>query len=170
MRYLDLATYLPDDILTKLDRASMAVGLEARVPLLDHRVVEFAWRLQPNLLIRNASTKWVLRQILYKHVPREIVERPKMGFGVPLAAWLRGPLRDWAESLLDERRLKAGAILNPRAIRALWHEHLTGRRNAAHLLWNVLMLEAWREQWARLSTHSATGGPINNRLVTSTFA
>jgi len=170
MRYLDLATYLPDDILTKVDRASMAVGLEARVPLLDHRVVEFAWRLQPNVLIRNASTKWILRQILYKHVPRDIVERPKMGFGVPLAAWLRGPLRDWAESLLDEKRLKDGAILNPRAIRALWQEHLMGRRNGAHLLWNVLMLEAWREHVAHLSTQSAAGGRINERLVTSTFA
>jgi asparagine synthase (glutamine-hydrolysing) len=170
MRFFDLATYLPDDILTKVDRASMAVGLEARVPLLDHRVVEFAWRLRPNVLIRNASTKWILRQILYKHVPREIVERPKMGFGVPLAAWLRGPLRDWAESLLDERRLTTGAFLNPRAIRALWHEHLTGRRNSAYLLWNVLMLEAWREQWAHFSTQSATRGRINNRAVTSTFA
>jgi asparagine synthase (glutamine-hydrolysing) len=167
MRYLDLATYLPDDILTKVDRASMAVGLEARVPLLDHRVVELAWRLQPNLLIRNASTKWILRQILYKHVPREIVERPKMGFGVPLATWLRGPLRDWAESLLDERRLKAGAILNPRAIRALWQEHLKGRRNAAYLLWNVLMLEAWREQWGRSSTQGPSSTPLSVRLKTS---
>jgi asparagine synthase (glutamine-hydrolysing) len=148
MRFLDLVTYLPDDILTKVDRASMAVGLEARVPLLDHRVVEFAWRLRPDLLIRNGSTKWILRQILYKHVPREIIERPKMGFGVPLAAWLRGPLRDWAENLLDEKRLASGAVLDPHAVRALWHGHLTGHRNVAYCLWNVLMLEAWRERWA----------------------
>ena len=141
------------------------------MPLLDHRVAEFAWRLQPNVLIRQRfQQNGYCGKILYKHVPREIVERPKMGFGVPLAAWLRGPLRDWAESLLDESRLKTGALLNPHAVRALWHEHLTGRRNSAYLLWNVLMLEAWREQWFRPSAQGTSGGRINDRLVTSTFA
>jgi asparagine synthase (glutamine-hydrolysing) len=146
MRFLDLVTYLPDDILTKVDRASMAVGLEARVPLLDHRVVEFAWRLPPTLLVRNRVTKWIMRRILYKHVPRKLIERPKMGFGIPLGAWLRGPLREWAETLLSEQRLRAAGFLQAGAVRALWQEHLHGRRNRAHLLWNVLMFEAWRER------------------------
>lgn len=145
MQILDTTTYLPDDILTKVDRASMAPALEVRVPLLDHRVVEFAWRLSRGMKIRGGTGKWALRQVLARHVPRELVERPKQGFGVPLASWLRGPLRDWAEDLLDPSRL--GAPLAPGPVRRMWAEHLSGHRNFAYGLWNILMFEAWRRRW-----------------------
>jgi asparagine synthase (glutamine-hydrolysing) len=148
MQFLDLVTYLPDDILTKVDRASMAVGLEARVPLIDHRVVEFAWRLPRSALIRNGDSKWILRQVLYRHVPRELIERPKMGFGIPLGEWLRKPLRDWAESLLDEKRLREAGLVDAATVRRYWNEHLSGQRNWQYHLWDILMLEAWRERWA----------------------
>jgi len=147
MQFLDLVTYLPDDILTKVDRASMAVALEARVPLIDHRVVEFAWRLPRSAKIRGGVSKWLLRQVLYRHVPQALVERPKMGFAVPLGEWLRGPLRDWAENLLSEARLKQAGLLDASHVRHVWQAHLSGQRNHEYMLWNVLMLESWRDRW-----------------------
>jgi len=147
MQLRDTMTYLPDDILQKVDRASMAVALEARPPLLDHRVVAFAWQLPDRFHIRDGETKWLLRRVLDRHVPRDLIDRPKMGFGVPLADWLRGPLRDWAEDLLDERQLDA-QFIDVRQVRQLWTDHVSGRRNWAYALWAVLMFEAWRRRWA----------------------
>jgi asparagine synthase (glutamine-hydrolysing) len=147
MLLADLKVNLPDDLLTKLDRASMAVSLEGRVPLLDHRVVEFSWTLPPRFKNRNGVTKWLLKELLARYLPRESFEREKQGFEVPVGAWLRQGLRPWAEQLLAEERVRAGGLLDAAVTARLWREHLSGRRNAGHLLWSVLMLESWRERW-----------------------
>jgi asparagine synthase (glutamine-hydrolysing) len=161
MQYLDTLTYLPDDILTKVDRASMAMALEVRVPLLDHRVVELSWRLPQRFKLRGGRGKWLLRQIAYKYVPKGLLERPKMGFGIPIDEWLRGPLKQWASDLLSPLALNRIGLLDPVPIAEKWAEHQTGARNWQHFLWNVLMFEAWNASYRP----SQSSSPSSDRAI-----
>jgi asparagine synthase (glutamine-hydrolysing) len=146
MMCADTLGYLPDDILVKVDRAAMGVSLESRVPLLDHRVVELAWSLPQHLKIRQGQGKWLLRQVLDRHVPRRLIDRPKTGFAVPVGDWLRGPLREWAESLLDERGLALDGHLDPKVVRQTWERQLAGQGRSEHQIWSVLMFQAWLDK------------------------
>ena len=147
MMYFDSITYLPDDILVKMDRASMAVSLEVRSPLLDHRVLELAWDMPGDVLRRDGQGKWPLRALFDRYLPTHLRDRPKQGFGIPLADWLRGPLRDWVEDLLDPRQLAADGFLHPEPVRALWDEHLAGVRNWGPQIWAIAMFQGWRRHW-----------------------
>jgi asparagine synthase (glutamine-hydrolysing) len=156
----DLVSFLPDDILVKVDRAAMSVGLETRIPLLDHRIIEFACRLPASFKQRGRQGKWLLRQILYQHVPPALVDRPKRGFGAPIAEWLRGPLRDWAEQLLGETRLRQEGFFDTRQIRQRWQEHLSKKRNWSPGLWHVLMFQAWLDEQKTVPDQTADIPPV----------
>ena len=143
MMLMDLLTYLPDDIMVKVDRATMAVSLEGRAPFLDHRVAEFAWRLPMNQKIRGKEGKWLLRQVAYRHIPKNLLDRPKMGFGIPVGSWLRGPLRGWAENLLSPSRIEREGFFDSRVVTESWQQHLSGRRDLQSMLWIILMFQAW---------------------------
>jgi asparagine synthase (glutamine-hydrolysing) len=158
MRRFDIKQYLPDDLLVKVDRASMSVALESRAPMLDHRLVEFAWKLPGRVLVRNGVGKWILRQVLTPYVPRELVERPKAGFGIPVAQWLRGELREWAQHLLDEGAIRAQGFLDPAPVQAMWGQHLSGKHDRSAHLWNVLMFQAWLEREERAVSRDVPSG------------
>ena len=158
MMALDSLHYLPGDILVKVDRASMSTGLEIRAPLLDHRIVEFAFRLPLELKLRNGIGKWLFRQVLYEYVPKALIDRPKMGFAVPLAEWLRGPLKNWASDLLDQQSLASQGMLNADLVSEKWREHLSGHRNWEHQLWGILMFQSWLAQSKNTRGH---GIPID---------
>jgi len=145
MMLKDLLGYLPNDILTKVDRASMSVSLETRVPFLDHELVEATFRVPINMHLFGGKSKSILRDILYKYVPQDLIERPKMGFGIPLDSWLRGPLKDWAESQLNEKRLDYEGYFVTQKVRKIWMEHLNGSKNWSSQLWNILMFQSWLE-------------------------
>jgi asparagine synthase (glutamine-hydrolysing) len=149
MMFRDALTYLPDDILCKVDRAAMVCSLETRVPFLDHGVIELAWQIPLHMKIRDNTSKWALRQVLYRYVPKELIERPKAGFAIPVGQWLRGPLRDWAENLLGEARLDQEGYFHPEPIRKAWREHLSGRHDHTPKIWSVLMFQAWLEAQAK---------------------
>jgi asparagine synthase (glutamine-hydrolysing) len=146
MMYCDAVSYLPDDILCKVDRAAMSVSLETRVPFLDHRVAAVAARIPIQMKIRGGSGKHILRQLLYREAPRQLFERPKAGFGIPVGEWIRGPLRGWAEELLDQRRLKEDGFFDPAIVHGRWQQHLSGQSDSTHAIWSILMFQAWRQE------------------------
>ena len=146
MVYLDLMTYHPDDILQKVDRASMAVSLETRVPYLDHNLVEFIMRLPLEMKIRKGSSKWILRQVLYRHLPKELIERPKMGFAVPVGDWIKGSLREWTEELISKKRIEQEGYFDTHLVREMWKQHLSGKFNRTHELWNIIAFQSWVEK------------------------
>ena len=146
MMTLDLLTYLPDDILVKVDRAAMASSLETRVPFLDHKLIEHVFKIPHSLKYRNGNGKWILKRILNQYVPKSLTQRPKMGFEIPIGSWLRGPLRDWAENLLNEKRLNQENFFNTKFVRAKWLDHLDGKKNWQHDLWDILMFQVWLEK------------------------
>lgn len=160
MMLTDTLAYLPDDILVKVDRASMDVALEVRVPFLDHRVVEFSWSVPEDLKMRDGQTKWLLRQLLKRYVPERMFERPKQGFAIPLGAWLRGPLRDWAESLLADRQVAAGGLVDPTSVKAIWKAHLAEKGDFEMLLFRIISLQQWLDQKGESSTNRLTAASI----------
>jgi asparagine synthase (glutamine-hydrolysing) len=165
MMLFDTTNYLPNDILVKVDRAAMSVGLETRIPMLDHRIFEFAWRLPERWKIRGRDTKWILKRILHRHLPKGLVDRPKMGFAVPLASWLRGPLREWAESLLDEHSMRDDGYLDAAEVSRRWNEHISGIRNWHYEIWNVLMFQAWLRKRERTLRADSADYPRPNRAL-----
>jgi len=149
MSTLDLVSFLPDKYLVKMDRASMGVSLEVRSPLLDHRVVEFALRLPVGMKVKNGKYKWLLRQVTYRYLPQNLIERPKKGFKAPIGLWLKGPFRDWAEALLDEKRLRDDGFFYPKPIRNQWEEHISGKMDWGYYLWDILMFQSWLAEQKR---------------------